>query len=90
MGKETDFPASQTRSHTTTHSNMEPTNSQSASVITKATVLTALVQRLENVAVSALRPGYTIWPFDGDLTEAKGWLEKFERYARLQNMNRRQ
>ena len=80
MDKETDAPGSQTRSHTMTQSNMEPTNSQSAGVITEATVLTALVQKLENVAVSAPRPGYTIWPFVGDLTETKGWLEKFECY----------
>ena len=69
MGKETDFPASRTRSHTTTHYNMEPTNTQIASVITEATMLTALVQKLEHIALSAPRPGYTIQPFDGDLTD---------------------
>ena len=81
LGKKTDVPASRTRSHTAM-----VTNPQSNGGVTEASVLAALVDRIEKITVS--KP--SICKFEGDVTAAEGWLRQYERYASLQSMMPRQ
>ena len=91
MGKKTDVPASQTRSHTSAKLKMS-TNSDRATGAMKADitadVLTALVEQMQNMA--APRPGFSVETFKGDMVTSDSWLEQYESYARLQNMNDKQ
>ena len=91
MGKKTDVPASRTRSHTSATVKMA-TNSDRATDAMEAgitaDVITALIDQMKNMA--APRPGYSVETFTGDMVTSDRWLEQYERYARLQNMNDKQ